>query len=805
MKGKVWIPFYIYIGTFSEKFHFSQKLSYNDCVQILIARYSGFCEGVERAYQIALEQTKTGQPVFMLGNLVHNTQVIEKLKSLNVKTVKSVAEIPAGSKGTLLISAHGVSPQVYEEAKGLGLGIIDTTCAWVKKAQRIAEESNEEDRTVIIVGDKGHAEVKGLVGWAGGRAQVIENIKDMDKIGGGKVSVIAQTTQAEEHFKKIVAAIRNKTKDVKEFNTICGATSKRQNAAVELAKKVDLILVIGDKMSANTKRLSELCSQTGTATHQIQTVAELDSTWLKGKTKIGLTAGASTPDWVVQEVVAKLGPAQKEKKCWFKALAIIILLCALLGRAQASVLQHVRYGDYKDKLRAVFDFDGSFGYETEGTKDKIVISLKDVDAAANIENYIELNDLVVRHFEIQKETNGLKVTIPLLASIEYTVFPLDNPPRLVVDFGREFLNIVSEGTVADGVELLSAKKGLAAGQINASILKVDLNKVEVKPALAKKTKPNIFQSFIDIITPWRQGTISRDFFLDKVVNIVNDHNAVAGINGTYFAPDGQPLGSLMIDQELVSFPIYDRTAFFLDQENQPYIDNISITSSFKLASGIRYTISGINQSRGSSDSIMYTPVWGETTKTNTQGLEIVVKKEKIVGINVSNSIIPDDGYVLSINGPGVETLAENVKVGDNINTSIRVIPYSTSPQSIINLISGGPRLIKKGRVYISKYQEQFKSDIAKGRAARTALGITKNRDLLLITVDGLPKKNKNTKENIGVTLEELSNLLLSLGAVEAMNLDGGSSATMVVNGRTINKPTAGFQRRISNALILKRL
>lgn len=283
-------------------------------MQILTAHYSGFCEGVERAYQIALEQTKTGQPVFMLGNLVHNTQVIEKFKCLGVKTVKNIAEIPAGAKGTLLISAHGVPPQVYEEAKGLGLEIIDTTCAWVKKAQRIAKELNEESRTVIIIGDKGHVEVKGLVGWAGGQAKVIEDIKDIKNINGTKVGIIAQTTQAEEQFKNIVAAIKRKIADVKEFNTICGATSKRQNAAVELAKKVDLILVIGDKMSANTKRLSELCSNTGTETHQIQTVAELNLSWLKGKNKIGITAGASTPDWVIQEVVAKLGPAQKDEK-----------------------------------------------------------------------------------------------------------------------------------------------------------------------------------------------------------------------------------------------------------------------------------------------------------------------------------------------------------------------------------------------------------------------------------------------------------------------------------------------------------
>lgn len=275
-------------------------------MQVQIAKCAGFCEGVERAYRIALEQTKAGKPVFMLGNLVHNTQVIEKFKNAGVKTVKTIAEIPDNSTGTLLISAHGVPPKIYEEAKSKNLEIVDTTCPWVKKAQRIAKELSDQGRTVIIVGDKGHVEVKGLVGWSGGMAKVIEDIKDIEDIKEEKVGVLAQTTQAKDHFDQIVSRLKEKVKDVKEFDTICGATSKRQNAAVELAKNVDLMLIIGDKMSANTKRLTELCAKTGTKTHQIQTVKELDSNWLASKEKIGITAGASTPDWVIKQIIDNL-------------------------------------------------------------------------------------------------------------------------------------------------------------------------------------------------------------------------------------------------------------------------------------------------------------------------------------------------------------------------------------------------------------------------------------------------------------------------------------------------------------------
>jgi len=278
-------------------------------MEILIAKHSGFCEGVERAYGIALVQTKAGKPVFMLGNLVHNTQVIEKFKALGVKTVKSVSEIPADKKGILLISAHGVAPNIYKEAKKKDLEIIDTTCPWVKKAQRIAKELAEAHKKVIIIGDKGHAEVRGLLGWSGNAAVVIEDENDLKKLDlspQDKIGVLAQTTQSKEHFNNIVSALKNKVADLEEFDTICGATSKRQNAAVELARKVNLVLVIGDKMSANTKRLTELCTKTKTETHQIQTASELKKDWLKGKDKIGITAGASTPDWVIAEVIAAL-------------------------------------------------------------------------------------------------------------------------------------------------------------------------------------------------------------------------------------------------------------------------------------------------------------------------------------------------------------------------------------------------------------------------------------------------------------------------------------------------------------------
>lgn len=274
-------------------------------MQILIAQHSGFCEGVDRAYSIALKAAKEEKNLYMLGNLVHNAQVVEKLKTLGIKNVHNLSEIPDFS--TLLISAHGVPPEIYTEAEKKNLKIIDTTCSWVKRAQKLAKELAKENFQVIIAGDKGHPEVEGLVGWAQGKAIVIEKPSNLNNLKlDRKIGIIAQTTQSQENFDQITKELATRDPRLVTHNTICGATSKRQSAAVEVARKVDLMLVIGDKKSANTKRLYELCSQTGTKTYWIQTAEELDNGWIDKNSKIGITAGASTPDWIVAEVKRKL-------------------------------------------------------------------------------------------------------------------------------------------------------------------------------------------------------------------------------------------------------------------------------------------------------------------------------------------------------------------------------------------------------------------------------------------------------------------------------------------------------------------
>jgi exopolysaccharide biosynthesis protein len=488
-----------------------------------------------------------------------------------------------------------------------------------------------------------------------------------------------------------------------------------------------------------------------------------------------------------------------------KYLILILFILLFSPLVSATQLQRIRFGYYPDKIRAAFDFDDQFSYTTESLPDKIIIHLADTEAAADISNYIDLSDLIVRYFEIEKEGDGIKVTIPLGEPIKYNLFSLNDPARLVIDFDRNFTNTVSGGTVCDGVELLKVVQGSENGRIFANVIKIDLSKAEVVPALAHQKKPNFFESFINLFNPWREKDEDKHFYRARVSDIADMQDAVAAVNGTYFAYTGKPLGTLLIDKELVSSPIYDRTALIFSDDNQVYIDNIIINCYFLCPNRVRYDITGVNQGREKNAVVLYTPAWGEKTGTDNDGLEIVVSNSAVKEFRLGNSPIPDDGYVVSINGPAVQFIGENLKVGDKIDTHIKIIPYTTSPSSILHLISGGPRLVKNGVVYVSKHEERFKTDIAKGRAARTAIGITRDNKVLLVTVDGLPrgKGPHNGSESIGMTLEELADLMLNLGAVEAMNLDGGSSTTMWIQGKVINHPVSGSQQRVSNALIVR--
>lgn len=270
-------------------------------MKIIMAPKAGFCPGVKRALELAKKTAKDSEKkIYTLGPLIHNPQVVEDLAKQGIKEVKDISDIP---EGVIIIRSHGVGPEVFQKANEMGLQIVDATCPFVKKAHEIGKSLSQKGYQVVVVGDREHPEVTGILGWTGDRGLVVETPEEAKKVSlENKLGVISQTTQPEENFNQIVEELNHHAEEVNAYNTICHATRDRQSAAIQLAQQADLMIVMGGKNSANTQKLAGLCIEAGTPTHHIETVAELDPNWLKGKNTVGITAGASTPDWIIEEV-----------------------------------------------------------------------------------------------------------------------------------------------------------------------------------------------------------------------------------------------------------------------------------------------------------------------------------------------------------------------------------------------------------------------------------------------------------------------------------------------------------------------
>ena len=273
-------------------------------MKIRFAEHAGFCTGVERALNKTFETADQGHKLFTLGPLVHNQQVVDELQKRGIKYVNELEEI---EEGIVIFRSHGVPPEIVEEAERKKLKIIDATCPFVKKVQNKVSRLTQEGYKIIIVGDPEHPEVKGLVGWSRGQAVVVDDIQKVKKECQDKeIAVVSQTTLAEEYFDRVVEEIKKFHPGAQIHKTICKATDLRQKAAAELAKKVNLIIVIGGYNSSNTRKLAAVCEMTGTPTYHIEKAGDLKKGWLDNINVVGVTAGASTPIWSLKEVYSKM-------------------------------------------------------------------------------------------------------------------------------------------------------------------------------------------------------------------------------------------------------------------------------------------------------------------------------------------------------------------------------------------------------------------------------------------------------------------------------------------------------------------
>lgn len=277
-------------------------------MEVLLAEKRGFCYGVTAAICEAEKALATfGQGnVYALGPIIHNKQVCQRLEQAGLHVVESIEDVPRD--GVVLIRSHGVAPEVIDALAGRGVRVVDATCKLVKRAQQVVKDLHEEGYQVVMIGDKDHPEVRGVVAYAPD-VIIVDSHEDIDKLipERGKLGIVAQTTHAPDKVGQLIGYIATRPfLEIKVVGTLCMEVGRRQQAAVELCAKVDVMFVLGGLHSANTKELADLCRTQGVPTYHVENWEQFQREMVAGKKIAGVTAGASTPEWVVQEFVERL-------------------------------------------------------------------------------------------------------------------------------------------------------------------------------------------------------------------------------------------------------------------------------------------------------------------------------------------------------------------------------------------------------------------------------------------------------------------------------------------------------------------
>lgn len=271
-------------------------------MKIILARNAGFCWGVQRAVKLAEQAARKHGAISIVGDLIHNRAVTERLARLGARTVESAEQV---ERGPVVIRAHGATPETRAAMEARGFEIVNGTCPFVAAVQKAAQRLESEGRQVVVIGKKGHPEVEAVLGHtrrgiALRSEEEIEALPPLDKVG-----VVAQTTEDVSLFERLCRKITEKCADVVIRNTICSATGQRQESARDLAARVNVMIVVGDRHSSNTTNLADICRQI-TPTHHITCAEELQPAWVLGAESVGVTAGASTPDWVIDAVIDRI-------------------------------------------------------------------------------------------------------------------------------------------------------------------------------------------------------------------------------------------------------------------------------------------------------------------------------------------------------------------------------------------------------------------------------------------------------------------------------------------------------------------
>ncbi len=275
-------------------------------MKVITAKSAGFCFGVKRAVETVYNEIEAGGNIYTYGEIIHNEEVVKDLESKGVTVLHSREELEKLEEGTVIIRSHGVSKEIYDLIKlKKGIKLVDATCPFVVKIHNIVEEESKKGKKIVVIGDASHPEVQGIVGFSDSPVTVVQNKNEAEAFENDpaqEICIVSQTTFNYKKFAELVEIFGKKGYSINTVNTICSATEQRQTEAREIASTVDAMIVIGGKNSSNTRKLYEICSEMCRDTRLIQTLADLDSGFPESTSCVGITAGASTPNYIIEEV-----------------------------------------------------------------------------------------------------------------------------------------------------------------------------------------------------------------------------------------------------------------------------------------------------------------------------------------------------------------------------------------------------------------------------------------------------------------------------------------------------------------------
>ena len=482
-------------------------------------------------------------------------------------------------------------------------------------------------------------------------------------------------------------------------------------------------------------------------------------------------------------------------------LSLAVSLLGLPVGASAADLTSVRYHSGSAHDRVVFDWSAIPKYNVTLSSDKRTLTVDFFNADKRSIAEKSFSSSRVESVKYTERNGHLLVTMRLRDGYTYKVEKLANPPRVFVDVlaaaqkktakkpsgvianaGKNGAGKELEGNLLrlkfDGLYSELAAPGLAkreyvywndAGKVSAYFVEADKNIYNVKPALARGRVPG----------------------LQTTSGISDMTDAVAAVNATYFAGNGDAIGMVKIDGDMAGTTYYKRTALGILSNGQPVMGRVSYNGRVTIG-GVSQPVSGVDAERGEDNLTLYNHWYGTRTRTNEFGKEYTVVNGKVTAIKNGNSVIPKNGVVVSVHGAAADAFAK-VKVGDKAVISQELgSPWNQA----VEIMGAGPRLVENGNVKVTAGWEQFPSDIRYGRAPRSAVAILKNGNYLFGVVDG------RQADSVGLTLTEWAELLVKMGAKDAMNLDGGGSSALVVGGEVQNSPSDGHERSVGSALIL---